>query len=274
MKAELDLPGTQTMRVRYGDEVISFEVRRQRMRSQQRLSIHVEPDGRVLVDAPPDVEVDRLLDGVRKRARWISQQLESIRLRPALPLPQEYVSGESMLYLGRRYRLKVVLDAEAKPLARLRGAFIEVTTPEPGPGRVAAALTSWYRQRAREVFAHRMATVAEPLRWVRKLPPVRLQFMKLQWGSCSPAGRITLNPCLVRAPREAIDYVLLHELCHLRHHNHSRAFYAMLSRQMPGWQRIKDQLDKRANEYLRAQTPAPTYFNESPASSTPSTGDV
>jgi predicted metal-dependent hydrolase len=251
MKAELGTPELQTLRIRYGNEVISFEVRRQRTRSQQRLSIHVEPDGRVLVDAPPDVEVGRLLDGVRQRARWISQQLETIRLRTALPVPREYVSGESMLYLGRRFRLKVVLDAEAKPLARLRGAFIEVMTSEPGPGLVAAALTTWYRQRAREVFAHRMANVAEPLRWVRELPPVRLQFMKLQWGSCSPAGRITLNPWLVRAPREAIDYVLLHELCHLRHHNHSRAFYATLSRHMPDWERIKMKLDDRADEYLR-----------------------
>lgn len=251
MKAQLDAAGTQTLRIRYGDEVISFEVRRQRARSQQTLSIHVEPDGRVLVDAPPDVEVSRLLDGVRQRARWISQQLESIRLRPALPMPQEYLSGESMLYLGRRYRLKVVLDAEAKPLARLRGAYIEVTAPESGPGLVAAALTTWYRQRAREVFSHRMAAVAEPLRWVRELPPMRLQFMRLQWGSCSPAGRITLNPWLVRAPREAIDYVLLHELCHLRHHNHSRAFYAALSRHMPGWERVKMKLDNEANEYLR-----------------------
>jgi len=252
MKAAQDPPRAQTMRFRYGDAVISFEVRRKLMRSQQRLSIHVEPDGRVLVDAPPDVEVGRLLNGVRQRARWISQQLERIRLRPALPLPQEYVSGESMLYLGRRYRLKVLLDAEAKPLARLRGAFIEVTTPEPDPTLVAVALTTWYRQRAREVFAHRMAAVAEPLRWVRDLPQVRLQFMKLQWGSCSPAGRITLNPWLVRAPRDAIDYVLLHELCHLRHHNHSRAFYATLGRQMPGWRAVKKHLDARAGLYLRA----------------------
>ena len=144
MKAAQDPPRAQTMRFRYGDAVISFEVRRKLMRSQQRLSIHVEPDGRVLVDAPPDVEVGRLLNGVRQRARWISQQLERIRLRPALPLPQEYVSGESMLYLGRRYRLKVLLDAEAKPLARLRGAFIEAPPrsrclPLEDPARVLSA---------------------------------------------------------------------------------------------------------------------------------------
>lgn len=244
-------PAPQVQRIRYGDEVISFEVRPQASRSQQRLSIHVDPDGRVQVDAPVGVEMGRLLDGVKRRARWISQQLEGFRVLRAHAVPQEYVSGESMLYLGRRYRLKVLVDSSIEPLTRMRGGFIEVTTPERNAMVVRAALEAWYRLRAREVFAQRLPAVAEPLRWVHELPSTRLQFMKLQWGSCSPGGRITLNPWLVRAPREAIDYVLLHEMCHLRHHNHGRAFYATLDRHMPNWKRIKAQLDGRAEEYLR-----------------------
>ncbi|MGL4188069.1 MAG: M48 family metallopeptidase [Sphaerotilus sulfidivorans] len=253
MSTGLDASGPQVLRIRYGDEVISVEVRQQPGRSQERLSIHVEPDGRVLVDAPLGVEVGRLLDSVKRRARWISQQLEGFRIQRSHASPHEYVSGESMLYLGRRYRLKVQIDPTAKPVARMHGAFIEVTLPERDPAMVAAALMSWYRQRAREVFSQRLPVVAEPLRWVRELPSIRLQFMKLQWGSCSPSGRITLNPWLVRAPREAIDYVLLHEMCHLRHHNHSRAFYASLSRHMPDWKQIKTRLDSRAEEFLRIE---------------------
>jgi len=78
-----------------------------------------------------------------------------------------------------------------------------------------------------------------------------LQFMTRQWGSCSPAGRLTINPWLLAAPREAIDYVLLHELCHLKYHNHSRAFYEVLRRHMPDWKQIKSSLDERAEVYLR-----------------------
>ncbi len=74
--------------------------------------------------------------------------------------------------------------------------------------------------------------------------------MKVQWGSCSPAGRITLNPHLVKAPRECIDYVLLHELCHLRHHNHSPQFYRSLDRHMPRWRAIKERLDGMAEQVL------------------------
>jgi predicted metal-dependent hydrolase len=242
----------QVLHIRYGEEIISFEVRPQPKRTNHRLSIHVEPSGRVLVDAPCDVEVSRLLDCVKRRSRWISHQLESFRRLRAQAVPLEYVSGESMLYLGRRYRLKVVREAGAASTARLHGSFVEVTSSEPDPVVVATALRSWYRRRAREVFLERLPVVADPLRWVRGLPPTRLQFMKSQWGSCSPSGRITLNPWLVRAPTEAIDYVLLHEMCHLRHHNHSRAFYATLDRHMPNWRETKNQLDARAEEYLRS----------------------
>lgn len=79
---------------------------------------------------------------------------------------------------------------------------------------------------------------------------MRLQIMKVQWGSCSPAGRLTLNPDLVKAPRECIDYVLLHELCHLKEHNHSRNFYRLLERHLPRWRRNKERLDELADIVL------------------------
>lgn len=175
----------------------------------------------------------------------------SARARQAHVLPREYVSGESLHYLGRRYRLKLVLQAGARAEARMRGAYITVTASDSAASTVRAALDAWYRQRAREVFADRLVAVAAPLRWVRQLPPTRLRFMTVQWGSCSPSGRVTLNPLLVKAPRECIDYVLLHELCHLLHHNHSPRFYRTLDRHMPDWRAVKARLDSMAEEVLR-----------------------
>lgn len=239
-------------RVTYGDEVIAFSLRRQSSRTVTRLAIHVEPDATVLVDAPDAAPLADVLTAVKKRARWISQHVGAARARLAHVLPREYVSGESLHYLGRRYRLKVIVNAEAAVEARMRGAFITVTAPEHAPSTVKSALDAWYRQRARELFASRLAAVAAPLRWVKQLPPTRLQFMTVQWGSCSPSGRITLNPLLVKAPRECIDYVLLHELCHLLHHNHGKNFYRALDRHMPNWRPVKQKLDNMAAEIFRA----------------------
>lgn len=246
---------TQSMagchQVAYGDEQITFSLTRQSSRVASRIAIHVEPDGAVRVDAPNSAPLDVVLAAVRKRSRWISQHVNAAKARMLHVLPREYVSGESLHYLGRRYRLKVIVNPASATEARLRGAFVIVSVPKHDVTIVGAALDAWYRKRARDVFAKRLAVLAEPLAWVRELPAVRLQFMSRQWGSCSPAGRITLNPHLVAAPREAIDYVLLHELCHLKHHNHSRSFYATLKRNMPDWANVKERLDERAEVYLR-----------------------
>jgi hypothetical protein len=192
-----------------------------------------------------------VLAAVKKRSRWISQHVSAAKVRLAHVLPREYLSGESLHYLGRRYRLKVIVDPATTPNAHMRGAFIIIAVPKHDATVIRSVLDAWYRQRARDVFTQRLPVIAEPLQWVRELPPVRLQCMKRQWGNCSPSGRITLNPWLVRAPRAAIDYVLLHEMCHLKHHNHTKAFYSTLNRYMPNWREIKEQLDERAEEYLR-----------------------
>lgn len=235
----------------YGDTTIRFRLRRQSDRQRRQVSIHVEPDGSVVVDAPPEATDALILAAVKKRARWIAGHQADIRARQAHVLPREYVSGESMLYLGRRYRLKVTVQEGAAAQARLRGGYLEVVASTRTPAVLRPALDDWFRVRARDVLAQRLMAVAAPLRWVKELPPMRLQVMKIQWGSCSPAGRLTLNPWLVKAPRECIDYVLLHELCHLQHHDHSSRFYAALDRNMPNWRATKARLDDLAEQVFR-----------------------
>ena len=250
MSAAASQPGGDH-HIRYGDQIIRFSLRVQPERQAKRLSIHVEPDGQVLVDAPAGVSQATMLAAVQKRSRWISQHVEAARERRANLLPREYVSGESLLYLGRRYRLKVMVVPHSRPETRMRGGFVVVTVPDRSAQQVREALEAWYRVRAREVFAQRLAIVAAPLRWVQRLPPTRLQFMTVQC-SCSPVGCITLNPCLVKAPRECIDYVLLHELSHLLHHNHGPKFYRTLGRHMPGWRAEKAKLDGMAEDMFRS----------------------
>jgi predicted metal-dependent hydrolase len=236
--------------VPYGNERIHFTVRRDPGRPRTKVAIHVEADGRVTVDAPADATAEAIRGAVQTRAPWITLHRDAARKRMAQVLPREYVSGEALYYLGRRYRLKVLADPHSRPGAAIRGSFIEVIVHQRNGDAVRAVLETWYRARAREVLDQRMATLGSPLRWLRSLPPIRLQAMKLQWGSCSPAGRLTLNPALVRAPRECIDYVLLHELCHLQHHNHSPAFYRTLDRHLPDWRAVKERLDAMAESIL------------------------
>lgn len=234
----------------YGEGRIHFALRRQPRRTPHRIAIHVEPDGRILVDAAPDAPLEQVRAAVAKRAHWLSRHIDEARKRMRHVLPREYVSGESVLYLGRRYRLRVVTSPDTVVGAALRGAYLEVRTRTASARAVSRILDAWYRDRAREFFRLRLTAIAEPLRWVREAPPLRVQAMTRQWGSCSPAGRITLNPALVRAPRDCIDYVILHELCHLAHHNHSVRFYRALGQHMPQWPQVKARLDDLAEALL------------------------
>lgn len=116
--------------------------------------------------------------------------------------------------------------------------------------RVKILLRDWYREHAAAYFQKRLAVLQQNIAWLDNIPAFRLQAMQKQWGSCSPTGVLLLNPHLIKAPARCVDYVLLHEICHLREHNHSKAFYALLESLLPDWQCVKDKLDNMAEMLL------------------------
>lgn len=231
----------------YGEQRIPYRVS---YKGNSIIAIHVYSDGRVRVDAPVTAEPRQIKAAVLKRARWIHNHLKQIVGRVTHVLPREYVSGESHLYLGRRYVLKVVLNKNAEPSVRLVRGRIEVTVPKVDRGAVKSLLWAWYATRARDVFQRRLEHAASRMPWLRETPRWKLLTMRRQWGSCSPKGLLNLNPHLVKAPGVCIDYVILHELCHLRFHNHSKQYYRLLARHMPDWERVKARLDGMAETLL------------------------
>lgn len=233
----------------YGNERIVFELNRVPS-ARQRIGIHVLPDGSVRVDAPESAAVEVVLVAVRKRARWIWIRLQARHELGLHVLPREYVSGESHFYLGRRHVLKVFSHADAPAGVKLLRGKLEVTAASNDPKRIRSLLEAWYRRRAKEVFTRRLTELTSAAPWLSEVPPFRLLVMRTQWGSCSPAGELLLNPHLVKAPRPCVDYVLAHELCHLKEHNHSPAFYRALSALMPDWLARKEELDGMAEALL------------------------
>lgn len=236
--------------ITYGEERIGFSIRFS-PRASRRVSIHVQPDGAVLVDAPEGTEASEVVAAVRRRVRWIWQRLRACRERARHVLPREYVSGESHFYLGRRHVLKVMVVGQDAPqgVKLLRGK-LEVRTHARDATKVRTLLETWYRQRAAEVFARRIAVCAAQAPWVETVPGFRLLTMRTQWGSCSPKGGLLLNPFLVKAPGPCVDYVIFHELCHLKEHNHSARFYELLHGLLPDWPKRKVELDDLAEHLL------------------------
>lgn len=233
--------GGQSYTIDFGKERINFSVRRS---SRQRLRVAVHPDMSVLVDAPGNREIDEIIERVRAKAGWILRQQEFFSNYIPKQPKKCYVSGETFCYLGRQYRLKVVEGSPQKVL--LRGRYLWVYSLDTSDcARTKQLVERWYRHRASELFEKRLDRWEDSLkRYDVKRPEVRIRRMKRRWGSCSPQGKILLNTELAKAPVHCVDYVIVHELCHLKHPNHSRAFFVMLSKLLPDWKQRKERLEK------------------------------
>lgn len=231
----------QTVLVECAGEHVSVALAFQ---ARERLSISVNPDGSVTALAPAGRSLDEVLAHLKRRRSWIARQRRHFEKYQPLPVPKRYVAGETHLYLGRQYRLRLTQADDMS--VRLVGRFFEVHVRRPTqPQEIAAAMGAWYQSHAEAIFHDRMSRCTQMASALRLGTDVRLRarLMERRWGSCSKAGIITLNVSLVKMPLHCIDYVIIHELCHLRIHDHSPAFFRMLGRCLPDWRRRKERLD-------------------------------
>ncbi len=233
----------QLQQVKYGTRTIAFELEHRKRRT---LEISVYPDLSVRVVAPLDRTLDEIREKVKKRASWILGQQDSFSLFLPKQPPRRYVSGETHAYLGRHYRLRT-MDGDPERIVLARGLLCVYTRDRSDSARIRRLMRVWYRQRAAEKFRERMEACWQR---VRKhgiaRPAFQIRDMTRRWGSCSENGTLLLNSQLVKAPTRCIDYVIVHELCHTQHFNHSKSFYDLLTRVMPDWPERKKRLERVA----------------------------
>ena len=225
-------------RVAYGTATIEYELS---YADRKTLAITVEPDRRVIVSAPQGTPLAEVEERLVKRGAWIlRRQREFEDYLPVLP-PRRYVGGESHLYLGRRYRLKIETgDEEGVKLSA--GRFFITVREKDNPERIKTLLDAWYRRRAAVVFAERLVICHAKAHPPLPYPELRIRVMEKRWGSCTPGEVMLLNLKLVQTPKYCIDYVITHELAHLREHHHGPAYYALLDRLMPDWRERRARL--------------------------------
>lgn len=232
-------PGQHT--IDFGARKISFRLYRAK---RKRLRIVVSPDMTVDIYAPHSASEEEIQAAIDKKTSWISKTLETLESYQPLPTPKRFLSGETLVYLGRQYRLKV--EKGPKRPAKLLGRYLWVWVEDrTDVQNIKKPVDLWYRKRAHETLGRYMEKCyAIASRHGVPEPKTVIRLMRRRWGSCSPSGRITLNVDLVKVPVHCIEYVLFHELCHLKNHNHSKAFYALLTRCLPDWRQRKEALDK------------------------------
>ena len=226
------------MQLRFGD--LPVEVTFKDIKNVH-LSVH-PPDGRVTVAAPRHMTPDTVRVFALSKIAWIRQQQKQFRDQEREP-PREYLDRESHYVWGKRYLLAVV-ERDAPPSVELRLRTIELRVRPGTPSeKLAALLEAWYREQVRYAVPPLLAKW-EPLMGV-EVSRFFVQQMRTRWGSCNTsARRIRLNTQLAQKPRECLEYIVVHELCHLIEPNHNARFVALVARYLPQWRSLRAALNR------------------------------
>ncbi len=224
--------------IQYGATVIEYDIE---FAQRKTLSICVNPDSTVCLKAPINATLEQIQQKVHKRACWILKQKRFFESFGTPTTKREYISGESHLYLGRQYMLRV--KESNMNAVHYQNNIIEVECRHKKD--VGILLQTWYRQRANIKFPEYAQPIIEQFS-IYGVKPQSLSIKKMdkRWGYCTIDGHITLNPRLICAPRCCIEYVITHELCHLIYRSHNKDFYTLLSKEMPHWEKWKNKLER------------------------------
>lgn len=224
----------------YGREKIEYDYCHV---DRKTLEIAVHPDQSVIVKAPRGAESDEIKRRVAKRAGWIIRQRNFFRqFEPRTPA-RCYIGGETHLYLGKRYRLKIS-SSNRDDVKLVKGYFAIQIKGHISSEKAKFLLDTWYAQRAAAKFSERFDFCWNSFKKLKyPQPKMRIRRLKKRWGSISGGSTLTLNTDLIRAPRECIDYVITHELCHLQYNGHGPKFYKSLDKRLPDWKIRKHRLE-------------------------------
>ncbi len=237
-------------KIQYGNTTIAFTVKR--TRRKKTIALQVQPDLQVVILVPPFLRDELIRQAVMRRAPWIIEKKRKLKQIHADMPKKEFVSGEAFSYLGRQYRLKVIRSVKEKetPCLLTAGRFVvqidKRLSENAGAEIVRQKLAEWCRDRAILKIPERVERYAG---LVGKMPKeIVIGNQRKRWGSCSRSDVLRFNWKIIMAPVSVLDYVVVHELCHLVHSNHSPEFWHVVESIIPDYQVKRNWL--KANSML------------------------
>ncbi len=230
--------------------LVNCEIKRLRRRT---VALYVHPDKRVEIRMPLLFSVDEIEPFLIKHSRWLFNRLDAPEKKPIEP--KRFVSGELHYFLGKQYPLEVIESNKnsvvfngGKIVVRQRvdkstSQQVNLSKSVSASKSVSDLLDRWYLEQAKRVFQEISIPLVEAMKKYNVAPKsFKIKKMKTRWGSCSSKGNINLNLYLIKLPEQCIKEVILHELCHLVHFNHSKDFYALMTAEMPDWKVWKKEI--------------------------------
>ena len=213
---------------------------------RKTLSLTVDPSMRIIVKAPVGADKARIESFLKKKWMWLEKQLAFFDKYQRKTYAREYVSGESFLYLGRQYKLVVRRGTVDKVVLSNRELTVTSTRLVADSAHNKILVEKWFTKRRDVVFRKRFDIVFDRFEYTY-MPELEVRSMPKRWGSLLKDKKVLLNPLLIQAPKEAIDYVITHELCHIRYSKHDKNFYEFLESKIPDWRSVKEKLELKVN---------------------------
>ncbi|WP_419726420.1 M48 family metallopeptidase [Terrisporobacter petrolearius] len=232
-----------TYEVPYGESIIKFKLERKNVKN---INLNIKVNGDVVISANEEVPEEYIKDFVIKKANWIEKNIKYYKAHEQENLEKkELVSGETLKYLGRQYRLKVV-ESQSEYVKYFRGYIYLYVKDRNDYKRKEELLSEWYDYKCKKIFTD-LYNETYPVVSKYNVSPVKINIrkMKTRWGSCiTSKSTIILNKDLIKSPKYCIKYVILHELIHMICSEHSKEFYDFLYIFMPDWKERKRILDE------------------------------
>ncbi|MTH54839.1 DUF45 domain-containing protein [Bacillus mangrovi] len=215
----------------YSGETISFDVQ---YKKRSAIGIYVDVYGNIEVHAPkgtPDIAV---LFVIEEKWELIQQKVKENKERLLGPQVKQYEQGETFLYQGKAFSLNVQHDPQAKQdSVRMEGNELHVVVTQLEEEKIKQALKRFYYQQCKALVEKRMSVHQKHFK--TKPRSIRITDSKTTWGTCDSGHRLTFNWRLAMAPPRVIDYVVVHEMCHMVHLNHDRSFWRLVGKLIPDY---------------------------------------
>lgn len=237
-------------KVKYNGEEIEYVLTKSKRKT---VGIKITNDGEVMVSAPLRAS-DKAVEGiVLKKAKWIMEKLKVVKENQNKIKSKEFINGRTISLLGKEYELSLEEAVIRGASVKFNGSIflVRVNSSLTAEGKqqfIKDVLTLWMRKKAKEVFEERTKQYANMLKLYPKRITIKEQ--KTLWGSCSSKDNINFNWRLILAPIEVLDYVVVHELCHLKHRNHSKDYWDFVEGAMPDYEERRQWLKDNSNRLL------------------------
>ena len=233
-------------------EIIPFQYKKNSLSislkysSRKTVGIVVHPDKKIEITAPFGTSFEFIQRIIERKSKWIVKKLEELEKYQNMEQIREYTGGQTLKLLGQDYMIKIIQikDFEEEQIVKEKRLIKVYVQNRHQKKRISLLIEDWYRNEAMVYLAQKFEQCYEKIRKYNIPKPLYyLRRMNQRWGSCTAKGTILLNPEIIQLPSHCIEYVIMHELCHLRYRNHSKEFYHFLDTVMPHWKDYSQALD-------------------------------